>query len=627
LKTDGTVVGWGYNSYGQASPPAGLTDVVAISAGFEHSLALVDVDKAVVAWGRDDAGQGSVPGVLTDVVAISAGGYHNLVLKGDGTVVGWGYNPSGQTSPPAGLTGVVAIAAGGYHSLALKDDGTVVGWGFNSSGQATVPAWLTGVVAIAADHGHSLAVKADGTVVGWGYSSYGQATVPAGLADVMAISAGFEHSLALVDVNRDPLLSYDDDVVVDEGTTAENSGTVSDPDGDMVTMSASIGTVVFNIYEGTWEWSLDTSDGPIQPEWVTVSADDGKGGTVEVGFWLEVNNVAPTATFSDDGPVDEGTSFKLSLTDVFDPSGPDTTAGFACAFDCGSGYGTFGGASFAVCPTVDNGTRAVAGVIRDKDGAETEYTATVSVVNAAPMVAIDSVVDQVGAEIGVDVEVGVVGVPVDLTGSFTDAGVADTHTATIDWDDASIDNLGTVTGTTAGSHTYDTPGSYVISLAVTDNDLGVGAATFAIEVVEASEALETTVEDLAELGLGDAVDLLVGNNGGNGNNGAVDKLEQGNRNAALVKLKKVIDTLEDAEAADPGLDLTTLKGLIALSAKSVALDAIAEADAATSGPAADAVLQEASDRIDGGDDRVAVGDYTGAIDEYRKAVQLAEGLL
>jgi hypothetical protein len=50
----------------------------------------------------------------------------------------------------------------------------------------------------------------------------------------------------------------------------------------------------------------------------------------------------------------------------------------------------------------------------------------------------------------------------------------------------------------------------------------------------------------------------------------------------------------------------------------VALDAIAEADAATSGPAVDAVLLEASNRIDGGDDRVAVDDYTGAIDESAK---------
>ena len=33
LKADGTVVGWGYNGYGQTTIPAGLTNVVAIAAG------------------------------------------------------------------------------------------------------------------------------------------------------------------------------------------------------------------------------------------------------------------------------------------------------------------------------------------------------------------------------------------------------------------------------------------------------------------------------------------------------------------------------------------------------------------------------------------------------------------
>ena len=40
LKSDGTVVGWGYNGEGQVSVPDGLSNVVSVAAGFYHSLAL-----------------------------------------------------------------------------------------------------------------------------------------------------------------------------------------------------------------------------------------------------------------------------------------------------------------------------------------------------------------------------------------------------------------------------------------------------------------------------------------------------------------------------------------------------------------------------------------------------------
>jgi hypothetical protein len=77
-------------------------------------------DGTVVGWGRDDYGQTTIPAGLTGVTAIAAGGLHSLALKSDGTVVGWGDNSHGQTTIPAGLTGVTAIAAGDYHNLAAN---------------------------------------------------------------------------------------------------------------------------------------------------------------------------------------------------------------------------------------------------------------------------------------------------------------------------------------------------------------------------------------------------------------------------------------------------------------------------------------------------------------------------
>ena len=61
-----------------------------------------------------------VPTGLTDVVGISAGRDHSLALKKDGTVVAWGYNNEQQCDVPTGLTDVVGVSAGWFHSLVVK---------------------------------------------------------------------------------------------------------------------------------------------------------------------------------------------------------------------------------------------------------------------------------------------------------------------------------------------------------------------------------------------------------------------------------------------------------------------------------------------------------------------------
>ena len=190
------VVAWGINNHGQSNVPAGLTDVKAIAAGRDHSLAQRS-DGAMVVWGSNTNGERDVPVGLSNVKAIAAGFYHNLALKGNGTVVAWGANATGQATVPAGLSNVIAIDAGARHSLAVRSNGTVVAWGSNENGQATVPAGLSDIVAVSAGGNLSLALKRNGTVVAWGANNHGQATVPAGLSNVVAIAAGETHALAL----------------------------------------------------------------------------------------------------------------------------------------------------------------------------------------------------------------------------------------------------------------------------------------------------------------------------------------------------------------------------------------------------------------------------------------------
>ena len=149
---------------------------------------------------------------------------------------------------------------------------------------------------------------------------------------------------------------------------------------------------------------------------------DKDGGESEYTGTVTVNNVAPTATFGNDGPVNEGTPFHLDLTNPQDVAAD--IPGLTYAFDCGSGYGVFGATSTATCPTTDNGTPSVKGKVKDKDGGVTEYTATVTVNNVAPdiIVPLNIPLNPIAA-----------GTPVNLTWTFTDPG-ADNWTCKISWD-------------------------------------------------------------------------------------------------------------------------------------------------------------------------------------------------
>ena len=196
VQSDYSAVAWGDNGSGQTNVPAGLSDVIAVAAGYYYSLALRS-DLTVVAWGNNGFGQTNVPAGLSRVAAVDAGRDHSLALRSDGTVVAWGYNGDGETNVPVGLSGVVAVAAGGFHSVALRSDGTVVAWGWNDDGQTNVPIGLSGVVAVAAGDFHSLALRSDGTVVAWGWNNYGQTDVPVDLSGVVAVAAGGYHSLTL----------------------------------------------------------------------------------------------------------------------------------------------------------------------------------------------------------------------------------------------------------------------------------------------------------------------------------------------------------------------------------------------------------------------------------------------
>ena len=199
LLVAGSTVAWGDNTYGQSTPPAGLSNVVTVAAGGYHSLEIL-TNGAVLAWGDNANGQVTVPAGLSNAVAVAGGVYHSLALQSNGVVTAWGNNASGQSTVPASVSNMVAAAGGGsFASMALQNNGLVTAWGDNTFGQTNVPANLgnSNVVSVAEGAEHSLALLNDGTVVGWGTNTDHQISVPP-LNGVVAVAAGNFHSLALL---------------------------------------------------------------------------------------------------------------------------------------------------------------------------------------------------------------------------------------------------------------------------------------------------------------------------------------------------------------------------------------------------------------------------------------------
>jgi hypothetical protein len=117
---------------------------------------------------------------------------------------------------------------------------------------------------------------------------------------------------------------------------------------------------------------------------------DKDDGFTEYSTFVTVNNVAPTATLTNDGPINEGASATITFSSPSDPSSADTAAGFHYAYSCSNGslagatYAGSGTSASTNCPFDDNGSYTVRARIVDKDGGFSEYQTTVSVLNVAP---------------------------------------------------------------------------------------------------------------------------------------------------------------------------------------------------------------------------------------------------
>jgi alpha-tubulin suppressor-like RCC1 family protein len=258
LRADGSLWGWGNNSFGQIGDGSQLSrniparsgadaDWARVAAGFYHTVAIKQ-DGTLWAWGDNTKGQlgdglstasRSTPakiGTGSNWLAVAAGDFHTLALKTDGSLWAWGDNNSGQVGSGAVLPGIqpvplqigtatdwAAIAAGGAHSVALKTDHTLWGWGFNAAGQLGNGTALNAVAPVqiklpapftntdwnfvAAGQSHTAALKTDNSLWSWGSNASGRlgsvspldSDVPAresgSATNWLAVTAGDSHTM------------------------------------------------------------------------------------------------------------------------------------------------------------------------------------------------------------------------------------------------------------------------------------------------------------------------------------------------------------------------------------------------------------------------------------------------
>ncbi|MFC1712585.1 PKD domain-containing protein [Candidatus Poribacteria bacterium] len=287
---------------------------------------------------------------------------------------------------------------------------------------------------------------------------------------------------------------------VDVAINAKSDGPKPEGSAIIITVSQT-GLEMSDTYTYSFDWDndgsydvLDQTDPSASHTWndngihiVGVGVKDGDGNIHKATTSVEVTDLAPTAEFAwTSEPRDEGS--EILFTNASTPS-LDPIARWS--WDFGDKVGT----SMKQNPSYayrDNGVYKVTLTVTDDDGSSTSKTVTLTVNNVAPSVVAgtDQIVDE--------------GASVTLSSSvFTDPGLGDTHTATIDWGDSIVES-GTVAssdfsspveadGMVTGKHNYADNGTYEVTVTVTDDD---GAS--------ASDTLTVTVNNVAPLVLAGA---------------------------------------------------------------------------------------------------------------------------
>ncbi len=231
-----------------------------------------------------------------------------------------------------------------------------------------------------------------------------------------------------------------------------------------------------------------TPTNPDVPIVITLQLTDGP--TFTATTELTILNVAPTATFANDGPVAEGSTATVTFSGQSDPSADDlANLTYSYDFDNDGIFEVIGSPSDSVTVParfLANGpaTVTVLGRVADDDGGSLELTTDITITNAAATVTINGP------------STATVGEPVTLKVGAIDPSAGDmagTFSYTVDWGDGSPAVTLTGPADPPVTHTYTAAGTFTISATVTDPDGSTSEPlTFTMTVIEQVTPSSTT---------------------------------------------------------------------------------------------------------------------------------------
>jgi hypothetical protein len=273
-----------------------------------------------------------------------------------------------------------------------------------------------------------------------------------------------------------------------EGDTLTTSGSFADGDGAgtlTITKVSGAGDVTDN-GDGTWSWSLPTTDNGSGT--VRVQTYDGEHAVALDEFDWSAANLAPTPTING-APTSspEGTAISLTSS-VSDPGSTDTFVYAWSVKKNGNPYASGTSANFSFTPD-DNGSYEVSLTVTDDDGGPGSDSETVAVTNVDPTATINGAPAS-SAE----------GTLISLTSTMADPGTADTHSYA--WSVKKNGNPYSSGASANFSFTPDDNGTYEVSLTITDDDGGSGSDSETITVTNVAPTYAATYPKFAASAVG-----------------------------------------------------------------------------------------------------------------------------